>query len=132
VSPNVDLLQRTLAHIEAHPEQWDQNHWGIETDCGTAYCFAGAAVVLSDLPLDWDLDEDEFGDPEITANMIGEGAPEGFRFRSIRWVAKELLGLNEGQSDKLFHAHNTLDDLRHIVAELIDGAPEQLSTEVTS
>lgn len=116
--PNTDLLRRTLTQIEAHPETWDQKNWGIETDCGTAYCFAGWAVVLSDLPLDWDLEEDEFENQRVVANRTSEDAPLGFRLRSIFHVAKQLLDLSMPQAEHLFHADNSLDELRSQVAEL--------------
>lgn len=51
---NTALLQRTLAHIEAHPEDWVQRYWSTgDRDvlpegnvCGTACCFAGHALLL--------------------------------------------------------------------------------------
>jgi hypothetical protein len=38
---NVNMMLRVAAHIEAHPEGYDQNAW-----CGTACCIAGTAVML--------------------------------------------------------------------------------------
>lgn len=41
--PNIELLDKVLKHIEDHPETWNQKDWR----CGTSYCFAGHAAVLS-------------------------------------------------------------------------------------
>src|SRR5690348_5458725 len=41
--PNIELLEKVLKHIEDNPETWDQGNWR----CGTSYCFAGHAVLLS-------------------------------------------------------------------------------------
>lgn len=109
MSVNVDLLRRTLAHIEQHPEEWDQGTWR----CGTAACFAGHAAILAGGR--WSTDSLL---PYATANVV---SPDG----SVRFVAEfaeEQLGLTDGQWGQLFHFENTLDDLRRIVGELCDGA----------
>ncbi len=41
--PNIELLNKVLKHIEDNPGTWDQRVWR----CGTSYCFAGHAAVLS-------------------------------------------------------------------------------------
>jgi hypothetical protein len=41
--PNIELLDLTLWHIENNPETWNQGEWR----CGTSYCFAGHAALLS-------------------------------------------------------------------------------------
>lgn len=40
---NIELLDRVLDHIEKNPESWNQAMWR----CGTTYCFAGHAALLS-------------------------------------------------------------------------------------
>ena len=40
---NIELLDRALAYIDKHPEEWDQRTW----DCGTAACIAGHTARLS-------------------------------------------------------------------------------------
>lgn len=40
---NVPLLDATLNHIIQNPKDWNQNEWR----CGTSYCFAGWAAVIS-------------------------------------------------------------------------------------
>lgn len=102
---NVELLDRTLAHIEAHPEEWDQGAWR----CETGLCFAGTAAVLSGAkwlhPLGHQQDH----------WVRGRGSQQS---EPAAWRAQRLLGLDEDQADELFAAHNTLDDLRRIVADL--------------
>ena len=44
---NTELFDRIAAQIEAHPELYDQGTFGERTECGTAHCIAGHAVVLS-------------------------------------------------------------------------------------
>lgn len=49
---NLPLLQRTMDHITAHQEAWNQGSWRQfqENDnaCGTAMCFAGWAAQLDE------------------------------------------------------------------------------------
>lgn len=40
---NIELLDKVLDHIEKNPESWNQSAWR----CGTTYCFAGHAALLS-------------------------------------------------------------------------------------
>jgi hypothetical protein len=49
-TPNVELLDKTLAYIEEHPKEWQQGSWV----CETAACFAGNALLLSGLKRMWD------------------------------------------------------------------------------
>src|ERR1700761_5608986 len=45
VTINVGLLDEIIEHIEAHPEEWDQNIWGqMGQECKTTYCVAGHIV----------------------------------------------------------------------------------------
>jgi hypothetical protein len=43
---NLPLLQKALDHIEAHPEEWDQESWGRQTACGTTACLAGHIALM--------------------------------------------------------------------------------------
>lgn len=108
---NVDLLQRTLAHIEAHPEEWNQGTWR----CGTAACFAGHAAILAGA---------QWAEPDYeTAPWLDNEkviTPSGER-REVFDYAPEVLGLAH-HSHPLFNASNDLEDLRRIVGELCDGA----------
>ncbi|XVQ07305.1 hypothetical protein ACQP1W_32450 [Spirillospora sp. CA-255316] len=109
-TPNVDLLKRTLAHIEAHPEEWDQNEWCTELDCGTAYCFAGWAIKLDGRATftavnDFVIDEDGTSQDtdDYAAGLLG--------IKSLERAERDC-------EEHLFAADNSLDDLRRIVGEL--------------
>ncbi len=116
--PNTDLLNRTLNYIEAHPSEWNQDQWAARSSCGTVYCFAGTAAVLSGQPLAWrDSYQDDF--PEIATNVIDEGEVGD----SIFTAARELLELSADQADRLFDPQNKLADLRRLVAQFTAGEP---------
>ena len=126
MSLNIDLLDRTLAHIEAHPEHWDQTVWR----CDSAMCFAGWTAELAggkwllpegDAHADY-LAPEPGDDPDETGGCcqhLDSGIDSGIAAENR---ARRLLGLTEKQSARLFDGSNTLDDLRRIVAELKAGA----------
>lgn len=127
---NVDLLTQAMAAIKANPSQWDQSDWYMHTakdgsrwwpgdystpeeatadHCGTSYCLAGWAAVLS-----------------------GHKPPsEGLWYIDDKHVdvwAKDELGISSEKSDVLFHEDNTLEELDLLVAALIEN-PEISSNE---
>lgn len=111
-TPNLDLLDAVMDHIDRHPEEWRQKSWF----CGTAACFAGHAVLMDG----WEVVH-VFGDIEKDGklDMVGR-------------VAQRLLGLTVEQADRLFMSINTLDDL-HLMVKQLHGAPrEPLSWEPLS
>lgn len=120
--PNTELLNRTLNYIEAHLDEWDQEYWARRTSCGTSYCFAGTAVVLSGLPLAWhDAGEDDYGvdADELAHNVIDEGEVGD----SIATTARNLLELTADQADRLFYPGNNLAKLHSLVAEFTAAEP---------
>lgn len=144
-TPNVALLRQMLAHIEAHPETWDQATWrNPDAECGTACCFAGWAVTLAggqfeasqtvrieSLPLS--------GEAIRALQEVGYGTTG---VASIPDAAAWLLGLFEltydedgtdiyldaYPSDDLFSPDNSLDDLRCIVAQLCGESAEAVTS----
>lgn len=117
--PNIPLLLQTMAHIEAHPKQWNQGSWIREdSDCGTAYCFAGWAAVLSGAKFAKDVASNDFRSCVIP--------PDDAEPVDVADYAADLLGVEPYEADRaeednyvhLFHAANDLDDLRQIVNEL--------------
>lgn len=116
MSLNVELLQRTMAYIEAHPEQHDQGEWvERKPECGTAACFAGWAAIL------------EFGEGVIVddGEMFSFRLPEPYSRRDdglfplMSQQAARLLGLSSVQADTLFNAWNTRGMLRAMVNDLV-------------
>jgi len=122
MSPNVPLLRQTMAQIEAHPEQWDQGSWTKELTCGTAYCFAGWAAVLSGARFAKNAYSQEFRSCVIPPGRI---LPV-----DVADYAADLLGVEHYETERsdednyvhLFNGGNDLDDLRQIVDELCADA----------
>lgn len=117
MSLNVELLQRTMAYIDAHPEQHDQGEWvERKPECGTAACFAGWAAIL------------EFGEGVIfdDGEMLGFRLPAPYSnrrhdglFPLMSQQAAHLLGLTSVQAYTLFNACNTRGMLRAMVNDLV-------------
>lgn len=98
------------------------------TECGTAACFAGhAGLMVGDSPVvkvDRWTDYDDNGNPiekvsiedrwDVLVDMDG-------KVRPVRERAQDLLGLEYYQAECLFHANNTIHDLRTIIEWIKDG-----------
>lgn len=137
-TPNMGLLDSIIDHIEAHPEQWNQKTWARETTCGTAYCVAGfacaweegsivkggylflpkgshhAMAVLGD---DYDNDYDW---------LNGDyGVPMSHAWIPFHEAGQSILGLTNGEAERLFMATNTLDDIKVQVEAIRYRAREQ-------
>lgn len=114
---NGDLADKVLAQIIADPETWNQREWATETECGTAYCFAGWTVKLGDPTAEFDFVDDD--SPEYVS-IPGSMVPIGK-------YAAQLLNLDyTHDGNPLFEWSNSLDDLIDMVAQLKSG---QLSYE---
>lgn len=121
MSVNVDLLDRTLAHIEANPEEWKQSVYR----CETGMCFAGWVCDLAggewlNAPFDhWPdaLAAEPTDDPLRVVKFGGRRPGVTASYRAMR-----LLGITDEQADDLFEAQNALAELREIVAEIKAGA----------
>ena len=46
-TPNVDLLRAVMQLNRDNPKVWNQKAYAVQTECGTAFCFAGLAVVVT-------------------------------------------------------------------------------------
>jgi len=116
--PDVDLLHRVLAHIEANPETWRQDAYRTyesdDVDAPvTAYCFAGRTAVMT-------------GAQTPAIRRLWYLAPDGTLDEDSgchvsNW-AQEKLGLTWDESNKLFSWENTLKRLRTLVAEYVNRA----------
>lgn len=121
---NVELLDRTLAHVETHESEWNQTVWR----CRTGMCFAGWAVTLDGGT--WAYPETAMWDQESTdprACLLADSddPPGDIDDDDVVHVddrARRVLGLNYEQGEDLFSSYNTLDDLRRIVADIKAGA----------
>lgn len=104
--PNSELLHETMDFILAHPEKHNQGYWSLGTECGTAHCFAGWALILSGMTLS-----------ELAPGDNDYRTPNG---RFVRFEAKRVLRLDKDQATRLFHGFNTVTDLKHIVDDICD------------
>jgi hypothetical protein len=117
---NVPLLRKSLEHITAHPEQWEQHSWAVQTEsCGTQFCLAGWAVSLAGHDIEWG-EPDEFGE-RFADGVIGEydslGNPE-----SVENVARRELGFTaNNRGGYMFFGSNTLGNLWHLANTLTCG-----------
>ena len=126
-TPNLPLLRKILDQIDNHPTEWFQGAFAIRGDalvdelaerdltapaCGTAYCIAGWAVVLSGHTLRWDTDSDE-------TIELSDG-------RDIPDVARYELGITEHEAAYLFEGGNDRDAVQEFAEQIADRAGETL------
>ncbi|MGP4093027.1 hypothetical protein [Nonomuraea sp. KM90] len=106
-TPHAVLLRKTLAHIEANPDDWNQRTY--------AACFANHAARLAG---------GQALDPRgmllaAEDDELAMVARDGSRFVSVHDRARRVLGLDDDQAYALFDGINGLDALREQVADLI-------------
>lgn len=124
---NVPLMQRTLAHLEAHPETFVP--WFVGSGTGgfadwAAWLHCWGRVGPSSMPL-FELPPDVATLPEIVAwgehqrswSMVNHG-PLVTSWR----VGRLLLGTDALLADDLYEGGNTVVDLHRIVGELCAAA----------
>jgi hypothetical protein len=96
---NVDLMLAIREQITTHPETHSQHLWARRTECGTTYCIAGWAAVLSGYSINWLLADHVDGE-EISGQVVPveDGGAD-----LIADAAQELLGLAYEERDGLFY-----------------------------
>lgn len=98
---NAALLQQTLEHIKANPNDWDQHRWTT--------CFAGLAIKVSGV------EPTHFGSTKLqAAELLG--------LELTSETCDCGCGATFASSHELFGAYNTLDDLEEIVQDLVAEA----------
>lgn len=125
---NVELLEKTLGHIEEHPEEWNQNSWV----CETAACFAGNALLLEGLERVYSTDMicgcgcgevvGHHPSPQLNVSLLKTKDGESY---NIRQLATCVLGLTEDEARDLFCGSNSMKTLRWRVAELKRRAEQE-------
>lgn len=130
---NIELLQRTLDHIEANPQEWDQRQWAARKskaghmECGTAFCFAGWAVQLAKPGIKFNWQNVPIHPPFTGSSTVMRVRSEAHEIETdgnlfdIGSLATIELGINVGEADELFAEHNTIEHLRELVRKLIAG-----------
>lgn len=97
LSKNAALAYKTLDHIKAHPEEWDQTMW----HCKTTHCFGGLVEIF----------------------VTGEDMDR----ESTWDVAAEALGITVVEAAMLFDSENTLMDLEKIIKRIFGSRPEPVA-----
>ena len=106
---NIDLAEKVLAHVKAHPKLHDQSTW----HCGTTACLAGWTVALSG---------EVAGYPEMDSSRVylkdgplrtglfadveGASSPEVYQFL----IPQAALTLLAGDEDALIQIFYNLSD----------------------
>jgi hypothetical protein len=81
-------LDKAIAIIEKHPENWNQMFW----HCGTVHCIAGhVELILNKLPPN---------------TKVWENSPNTYE------IARLALGISTEDADTLFDKNNTLKNLK--------------------
>lgn len=120
---NQERLLQVLAAVELDEAHWDPRYWAFQPDgneCGTTYCTAGhtvklvhpdavfefdGVVHLGRVPRGADANEKVLG--QQTNSVL---LPNG-KWRHIKVLAQELLGLTDEQADRLFYYGVRVHDL---------------------
>lgn len=113
---NVPLLRKTLEHITAHPEEWDQSNWARESEtspCGTAYCVAGQTVHSLGHQLVWNPGTNNASFCRVDGKL-----------RTIQSAAAHALGITYDDAIRLFNALNDLNSLWEVASVLTNGEIE--------
>lgn len=100
---NIPLLKRIQRQIDKSPDLFLMDCTGQKRECGTAYCIAGWACVLSGVPLSFEED------------------PDGVRSFEGMEKAEDLLQISNLQGDNLF-----LEDQWPVEFQRDDGVREPL------
>jgi hypothetical protein len=133
----LELLDKIIEIIEAHPEHWDQRSWAKITDvpdlavgwnwehdgdtvpesCGTAMCVAGWAAHLCGAQMSWDLGLDyafRMNTLHAVRIVIRDSDRVGPSFMTIPDFAQKRLGLNGEEAAELFKPTNNLATIKEL------------------
>jgi hypothetical protein len=115
---NLDLLKKIHERIITVPEEWDQDTWAAHRECGTSYCIAGWACVLSGYKVDFDTRATHYSDNDVEAAYLTTG-------EDIADKGAALLDLDEYDTGNLFYCTNNaaaLDRLENLIRKLEQNA----------
>ena len=108
---NLEKLDEAIAYIEAHPEQHDQGSWFARSPCGTVACLAGTVALQAGWSPAW---------PKRHSAFAYTAEKNGAR-RTVRSVAREILGATREQESTLFFRAGTLDDIKRYRNQIAAG-----------
>ena len=121
---NAELAYQVLDLIEANPQHWDQIEW----HCGTSHCFAGfVECIVRDINFAQAFPE-AIDSPELVEIFSSLDNGDSYidevnkqdTWHNSRWteeIAMCALGLTTQEASILFHASNTLENLKHYVSQ---------------
>jgi len=112
---NIEVLDKALDWIEKNPDQHRQSVWFQRTDCGTGMCLAGVVATQHGWTPDWSAGRLSGYGEETSLVMKGDD------YGKVSSVARGLLGLELEDSELLFDAENSLDDLKAMRDDLAAG-----------
>jgi len=124
---NVDVLRRELLFIAENPRKWDQDVWissvrdskdKMPEPCGTFGCLAGNTVVHSGGKISW-----QYSDGLWNATLMVDGMV------FVSEQAREILGLSEEESNRLFSSDNNYKDLWDIAIDISKGVEGEFTVE---
>lgn len=104
---NVPLMEATMGRIIAEPASWDQRLVAMEQPCGTTFCFAGHAALVSGCTF-----------------TVGGWFEDAARMPiSPMDYARAALGLTYDEAESLFYLFTTdIDVLHRKVKDIIESA----------
>lgn len=139
--PPLELAWAALRHIKEHPEGWEQELWGIQSPCGSKFCFAGHVVRLAgykllaaelyrfdDGPSLELVDVDQVPRDLLVGCDVraphSQANPLDVRTVHTKGLAMNLLGLDQWQAGQLFGSRNGMGGLRAYVEEYLGAEPD--------
>lgn len=125
-TPDVERLRALADWVEYQAQlppdkrHWDQSVFyndGSEVACGTAYCVAGKVALDDGYKM--------VAGQQSARLFDDDGAPiyTSWGFLHADTYAQKALGLTFDQGEDLFAWHNTAEDIRRIVEEIVAEAP---------
>lgn len=112
---NVELAEKVLAKIEAHPETLNMSDWAARDDvCGTTLCIAGHAMIESgEYTL---IDHPVYG--------VDIAPVDGRRWTGYEDEGRRLLGISDEDAQVLFYDVDN-EDAVAMLRNLIDAAKKE-------
>jgi len=116
---NIDVLEEALSFITDHPEQHQQAYW----NCESGACFAGHIALLNGYRPAYSV----ISETVIDGLVLG---PDETSYRTPH-LAASLAGLTDVESELLFVAGNTRDEIALMIKDMRNGEDITKTWEAT-
>lgn len=127
-TPNAELLRDVLREVEYYPQWWDPKSIARRDSDDdddefpmTYYGVEGHAIQLTNPAALWHWQRDPDHEGAWFAVLVTLDGSRKKPGRNAAFVARQLLGLDREQAERLFGA-DTIEKLRQVVAELCEAA----------